>query len=143
MIKYIQQQYIDNGIGRWAIVDKSTNLFIGWTGFKLVRDMINNQTNYYDLGYRLIRRFWGQGYATETARASLTYGFDKLNLEEIIATVNCENASSNHVVSKLGFTLHETFYLHEMKHNWYKINKTEWKGRVNNNILPYDISYKK
>ena len=124
MIKYIRQQYVDNGIGRWAIVDKSTNQFIGWTGLKLVKDLINNQTNYYDLGYRLNRKYWGQGYATETARASLSYGFDNLNLNEMIATVNCENAASNKVVEKLGFTLYETFYLHELKHNWYKINRT-------------------
>ena len=121
-IHYVRQQYIDNGVGRWAIVDKSTNLFIGWTGFKLVKDLVNNRTNYYDLGYRLIRRYWGKGIATETAKASLTYGFDKLNLNEIIATVNCENAASNKVIEKLGFTLYETFYLHELKHNWYKID---------------------
>ena len=72
LINYIRQQYIDNGIGRWAIVDKSTNQFIGWTGLKLVKDMMNNQTNYYDLGYRLIRKYWGQGIATETAMASLS-----------------------------------------------------------------------
>lgn len=126
MINYIRQQYVDNGVGRWAVVDKSTNRFIGWTGLKLVKDQINNQTNYYDLGYRLIRRYWGHGYATETALASLSYGFDKLNLNEIIATVNCENVASNHVVSKIGFTLYETFYLHELKHNWYKINKNDW-----------------
>ena len=68
MIKYIRQQYIDNGIGRWAIVDKSTNQFIGWTGLKLVKDMMNNQTNYYDLGYRLIRRYWGQGIRHRNSR---------------------------------------------------------------------------
>jgi RimJ/RimL family protein N-acetyltransferase len=138
MIKYIRQQYIDNGIGRWAIVDKSTNQFIGWTGLKLVKDMMNNQTNYYDLGYRLIRRFWGKGYATETAVASLSYGFDKLNLNEIIATVNCENTASNNVVYKLGFKLCETFYLHELKHNWYKINKRDWTGRLSDKIRLHD-----
>jgi ribosomal-protein-alanine N-acetyltransferase len=125
-IHYVRQQYIDNGIGRWSIVDKSTNRFIGWTGLKLVKDPINNQTNFYDLGYRLNRKYWGKGFATETASASLNFGFDNLNLGEIIATVNCENAASNHVVLKLGFSLTETFYLHNLKHNWYKINKNEW-----------------
>jgi RimJ/RimL family protein N-acetyltransferase len=137
-IHYVRQQYIDNGIGRWAIVDKLTSEFIGWTGLKLVKEVMNKQTNYYDLGYRLIKRYWGQGYATETARASLAYGFEKLNLNEIIATVNCENAPSNHVVSKLGFTLYETFYLHELKHNWYKINKTDWTGKVSDKIRSHD-----
>ena len=140
MIKYIRQQYIDNGIGRWAIVDKSTNLFIGWTGLKLVNYIMNNQTNYYDLGYRLIRKYWGRGYATETAPASLSYGFDTLNLNEIIATVNCENTASNKVVDKLGFTLHETFYLHELKHNWYKINKNDWTASPGNKVRLHDDS---
>jgi ribosomal-protein-alanine N-acetyltransferase len=129
-INYVQQQYKDNGIGRWAIADKSTNQFIGWTGLKLVKEIMNNQTNYHDLGYRMIRKYWGRGYATETARASLSYGFDILNLNEIIATVNCENAASNAVVHKLGFTLYETFYLHALKHNWYKMNKKDWSDKI-------------
>jgi len=122
-IGYVRQQYIDNGIGRWAIIDKSTHQFIGWTGLKLVKDVMNNRTDYYDLGYRLIRKFWGRGYATETALASLQYGFEILNLNEIIATVHCENEASNKVVKKLGFTLCETFYLHDLKHNWYQLTK--------------------
>jgi ribosomal-protein-alanine N-acetyltransferase len=142
-IHYVRQQYIDNGIGRWAIVDKSTNQFIGWTGLKLVKDLINNRTNYYDLGYRLIRKYWGQGFATESAKASLHYGFDTLNLNEIIATVNCENTSSNVIAGKLGFTLSETFYLHELKHNWYKINKDEWTSRLNDKTRLYDNSNRK
>jgi RimJ/RimL family protein N-acetyltransferase len=141
-INYVRQQYINNGIGRWAIVKKSTNRFIGWTGLKLVKDLINNQTNYYDLGYRLIRKYWGQGIATETARASLQYGFDEMKLTEIIATVNCENAASNMVVDKLGFTLCETFYLHELKHNWYKINAGHRTGRLNEKSI-HDKSKRK
>ncbi len=139
-IHFVRQQYIDNGIGRWAIVEKSTNKFIGWTGLKLVKDLINNQTNYYDLGYRLIRKYWGRGYATESAQASLRYGFDKLNLNEIIATVNCENAASNKIVEKLGFTLCETFYLHELKHNWYKMNKNNHNSMRSDKTRLYDIT---
>jgi ribosomal-protein-alanine N-acetyltransferase len=127
-IRYVRQQYFDHGIGRWAIVDKSTGQFIGWTGLKLVKDMINLRTNYYDLGYRLKRKHWGQGFATETAIASLDYGFDILKLNEIIATVNMGNAASNRVVNKLGFTLSGTFNLHDLKHNWYTIDKEEWDG---------------
>jgi ribosomal-protein-alanine N-acetyltransferase len=128
-IQYVRKQYIENGIGRWAIVDKTSNRFIGWTGLKLVKDLINNQTNYYDLGYRLIRKYWGLGISTEAAQASLSYAFDKLDLAEIIATVNCENIASNKLVDKLGFVRLETFYLHNLKHNWYKIDKDNWKRR--------------
>lgn len=41
-INFIRQQYIDNGIGRWAIIDKKTNDFIGWTGLKFVTELTNN-----------------------------------------------------------------------------------------------------
>src|SRR5690606_24565220 len=83
VINFIRQQYVDNGIGRWAIIDKKTNDFIGWTGLKFVTDLTNNHKNYYDLGYRLIKKYWGQGIATETALASLNYAFDKLNADEV------------------------------------------------------------
>ncbi|MEI8053593.1 MAG: GNAT family N-acetyltransferase [Bacteroidota bacterium] len=121
VIKYVHQQYIDNGIGRWAIIDKATNEFIGWTGLKLVKEHINNQTNYYDLGYRLIRKYWGKGIATETAKASIDYGFNVLKLKEIIATIHCDNVASNNVAKKLGFDFVETFDFDGDLHNWYKL----------------------
>ncbi len=121
VIKYVHQQYINNGIGRWAIIDKATNEFIGWTGLKLVKENINNQTNYYDLGYRLIRKYWGKGIATETAKASIDYGFNVLKLKEIIATIHCDNVASNNVAKKLGFEFVETFDFDGDLHNWYKL----------------------
>ncbi len=127
VINFIRQQYIDNGIGRWAIIDKKTNEFIGWTGLKFVTDTINNHQNYYDLGYRLIKKYWGQGIATETAFASLEYAFDKLNATEVYAIADCENDGSNKVLKKAGLTFIETFDLEGMKLNWYKISKTEFK----------------
>src|SRR5690606_25147557 len=70
VINFIRQQYLDNGIGRWAMIEKETNNFIGWAGLKLEKIKINNHINYYDLGYRLIRKHWGKGFATEGATAS-------------------------------------------------------------------------
>ncbi|MDD3687978.1 MAG: GNAT family N-acetyltransferase, partial [Bacteroidales bacterium] len=85
VINFIRQQYKDNGIGRWAISDKKTNEFIGWTGLKFVTDLTNNHKNYYYLGYRLIRKYWGQGIATETAMVSLDYAFTILKVKEVFA----------------------------------------------------------
>src|ERR1035437_6707591 len=86
VIEFIGQQYLTNGIGRWAIIEKSTNNFLGWTGLKLVKEEINNHTDYYDLGYRLIKKYWGKGFATESAKASLDYGFNILQLTDIYAS---------------------------------------------------------
>jgi [ribosomal protein S5]-alanine N-acetyltransferase len=125
VINYIRQQYIDNGIGRWAIIDKNTNDFIGWTGLKFVTDTTNKHKNYYDLGYRLRRIYWGKGIATETAYASLDYAFDNLNIEKVYASADCENMGSNKILRKIGFNFIETFDLDKIKHNWYKIEKIE------------------
>ncbi|WP_316761156.1 GNAT family N-acetyltransferase [Pedobacter aquatilis] len=122
-INFIRAQYLSNGIGRWAIIDKKTNKFIGWTGLKLITEETNHHKNYYDLGYRLIKRYWGQGIATETAIASLEYAFDKLQANEVYAIADCENDGSNKILNKIGFSFIETFNFDGIKHNWYKIER--------------------
>jgi ribosomal-protein-alanine N-acetyltransferase len=123
VINFIRQQYIDNGIGRWAIIDKKTNDFIGWTGLKLVTELTNNHINYYDLGYRIIKKYWGQGIATETASAALNYAFEKLNVDAVYAMTDAENAASNSILKKIGFKFIEEFILDDVMHNWYKMEK--------------------
>lgn len=127
IINFIRQQYKDNGIGRWAIIDKKTNSFIGWTGLKLVTELTNNHQNYYELGYRLIKKYWGQGIATETAFASLEFAFNKLKTEEVYAIADCKNDGSNRILQKVGLQFIETFDFKGIKHNWYKINRTEFE----------------
>ncbi len=127
VIKSIRKQYLENGIGRWAIVEKSTNHFLGWTGLKLVTENVNNQTNYYDIGYRLIRKFWGYGFATESAIASLKYGFDNLKITEIYAAAHIDNIASNKILNKIGLKFIETFSYDDSIHNWYKLKYDEWK----------------
>jgi [ribosomal protein S5]-alanine N-acetyltransferase len=124
MINFVRQQYIDFGVGRWAIIDKKTNEFIGWTGLEWVTKETNNHKNYYDLGYRLIKRFWGQGIATESAFASLDYAFNKLNAKEVYAIADCENQGSNKILKKVGLKFIETFDHEGIKHNWYKMDRS-------------------
>lgn len=126
IIQYVQQQYIENGIGRWAVIEKSTNAFIGWSGLKLVKESRNHHANYYDLGYRLIQKYWGYGYATESARASLSYGFNYLNLQTIYAAAQAENIASNKVLQKCGLKLINQFHENEVLENWYEISQSQW-----------------
>ncbi len=129
IIRFLNQQYEDYGVGRWAIIDKKTNDFIGWTGLEYVTKEVNNHKNYYDLGYRLHRKFWGNGIATESALASLDYGFDHLSLKEIHAIADCQNEGSNKILKKIGFQYIEQFLLDEVPHNWYKIDKKAYTER--------------
>lgn len=123
IIEFIRKQYLENGIGRWAMIEKSTTTFIGWCGLKLVKEITNKHINYYDLGYRLNQKYWGLGFATEAALACISYGFSELKLNEIFAIADTQNKASKHVLEKVGFKLIESFDLEEIPHDWYELRK--------------------
>lgn len=121
VIKFIRKQYTDNGIGRWAVVLKENNEFIGWCGLKYFTEMINNHIHFYDLGYRFMKKHWGKGYATEAAKACIDYGFDKMNLKEMYAMTDSRNLNSNKVLQKLDFTFIEHFDYDGDESDWFKL----------------------
>jgi ribosomal-protein-alanine N-acetyltransferase len=121
IISYIRKQYHDNGIGRWAVVDKKTREFIGWSGLKH-ETKLRKDFHYYDLGYRLKPKFWGKGIATETAFLSLNYGFSEMKLSHIYACAHVENIGSNKVLKKVGFQFLEAFKYEDMLLNWYEFD---------------------
>ncbi|MDB4089115.1 GNAT family N-acetyltransferase [Flavobacteriales bacterium] len=88
--------YERNGFGRWTVVRKEDNEILGWCGLKKRQDGV------IDIGYRFHKKFWNKGYATESARACLNYGFEVLNLEEIIGNTDRENLASIKVLEKIG-----------------------------------------
>lgn len=124
VIQFIRQQYIDNGVGRWAIQDKKTNEFVGWAGLKLERNRINDHENYYDLGYRIKRKYWGQGVATETSKAIVQYGFEQLQLEDIFAIVHKDNLASQVVLNKLNFVVDGLFECDGEPHLWCRLKRS-------------------
>ena len=127
-INFIQNQYQENGIGRFAVIEKSSGLLIGWAGLKFITEPINNHNRFYDLGYRFLPEFWGKGYATESAKAWLRYGFEKKNLHEIFAHAHSENHASNHTIRKLGFEAKGTFIdeLDGAECYWYELKKEKF-----------------
>ncbi|MCY1533665.1 Acetyltransferase (GNAT) domain protein [compost metagenome] len=119
-IAFIQKQYLDFGIGRWAVIEKTTGQFMGWAGLKWITEEINGYRNFYDLGYRLLPRFWAKGFATEAAKASFEYGFSELKLENLYAITHIENLTSKHILQKTGFSFIETFKYQDFHCNWLK-----------------------
>lgn len=123
-IKMVRQQYLDHGMGRWAIIHKATGDFVGWTGLKYEQQF--RPFPYYDLGYRLNPKYWGQGIATTTSFISLKYGFNTLGLSEIHAATDVAHAASNRVINKCGFVLIDTFEYEGVPVNWYRITSAQW-----------------
>jgi len=117
-IEYIRRQYLENGIGRWAVIDKKTSEFIGWAGLKFIGEEINGVSGFYDVGYRLIERYWGRGLATEATNAALDYAFNTLKLPEVYGMCDVRNKASRRVLEKAGFTWLGTFILDGDEHDW-------------------------
>jgi len=85
------------GYGSWATFDKELDEFVG-----AVLLIPYPETNEVEVGYRFNKEHWGRGYATESTKALIQYGFEKLGLKRIIAIAYPENKPSIHVMKKCG-----------------------------------------
>jgi RimJ/RimL family protein N-acetyltransferase len=133
VISMVRNQYQTNGIGRWATIEKETGLFIGWSGLKFITEPENNKVNYHDIGYRFMPPFWGKGYATEVTLAWLHYGFQEMNLKEIIGAAHEDNKASRRVLEKCGLQFVEQFMWHDLTCDWLSISKEYWH-QLNNKV---------
>ena len=86
-----------HGMGYWSILAPS---FIGW----ILLTPLDLHGPGIEMGWRLIRKAWGHGYATEAARPVLNHAFRALALERIIADIDPDNTASIRVALKLGFS---------------------------------------
>lgn len=107
-----------HGFGRWVIIDKTTDNYVGWCGLKKHADgMI-------DLGYRIKREYWGQGIASECAQACLDYGFKHLKLNQIVGRSVKENIASVKILEKIGMQFWKKDTCDGLPNAvWYQIDK--------------------
>ena len=128
-IDSLQQQYTERGIGRWAVILKETQEFIGWSGLRLNTEFpMNGFTNYYDVGYRLKKRFWGKGYATESGLAAIQYAFETMKLKTVYGITEMGNKASHNTLLKIGLDYVENFYCDREGLNlrWYEITSVKY-----------------
>ena len=124
VIEFVRKQYMDNGIGRFAMISKETNEFIGWAGLKFNTEMVNNKVNFYDIGYRLDEKFWGKGYASEASFAWLNYAFETMKIKTLEAAAHSYNVASNRILQKIGMQMTETYLEDGVSWNWYVIENS-------------------
>jgi [ribosomal protein S5]-alanine N-acetyltransferase len=121
VIEHVRAQYVANGIGRWAVIEKNTNEFLGWAGLKLITEPIGGRVNHYDLGYRFRKEHWGKGYGTEAARATIKYAWEVMNLQMLCGIANVDNAASRRILEKMGMQYLHTFEYDGSIHAWYEL----------------------
>lgn len=93
--------------GFWAAIEQATGEFVGWFHFRPAPGSPDDEP---ELGYRLRKSAWGNGYATEGSRALIDKGFAELGVRRIVASTMTVNAASRRVMEKSGLTYVRTFY---------------------------------
>ncbi|GAA3369498.1 GNAT family N-acetyltransferase [Streptomyces sannanensis] len=97
-----QAEFDRRSYGWWAVEVQATGEFIGFAGLDQVDDGM--PFTGVEIGWRLARSAWGQGYATEAALTVLAFGFDTLELPEILAVTTATNLRSQAVMRRIGMT---------------------------------------
>lgn len=90
----------ERGWGLWAVEVPGVAPFVGFVGLNIPsfgQDVV-------EIGWRLRREHWGNGYATEAAREALRFGFEELALDEIVAFTAVQNEPSRRVMERIGMT---------------------------------------
>lgn len=98
-IEHYLASYREHGFGLWAVERRPGGEFIGQAGLMFTPGITPPTV---EVAYGFGKPYWGQGYATEAARACLRYGFEQLGLERIIAVFVPGNTASEQVMRKLG-----------------------------------------
>jgi [ribosomal protein S5]-alanine N-acetyltransferase len=99
------------GFSSWGIIERESGSLIGDVGFGIFEP-----TGEIELGFTLARRYWGHGYATESASACLAAGLAELRTERIIAVVDEANESSLRVAARIGMRRIERIQAHGRPH---------------------------
>ena len=121
-------------LGWWAVVPQGQTEPIGWNGLQYLQE-----TDEVEVGYLLSRQFWGQGFATEGARASLEFGFETLGLQQIIGLTHPENTASQKVLIKCGMHYTEQKEYFGMQLYRYTMSKPFREAAIGGKLNPVII----
>ncbi len=130
----VERHFDTHGYGFWAVEAPGQAPFIGFIGLA-VPAFETSFTPCVEIGWRLARPWWGQGFATEGARAALEYGFERLGLREIVSFTVPGNVRSRRVMEKLGMRHTQDFEhpgidpQHALcRHVLYRLSRAEWSS---------------
>ncbi len=123
-IDWCMECYSSHGIGPWALLKKASDGdLIGFCG---VAPELVDDIEEINLGYRLARRHWNQGFATEAVNAVLSYAFDKKYCESVVVIIEPEHTASVRVAKKAGFGDYTTHEFHDLPVQLYRMTYQDW-----------------
>ena len=133
LVERLKAHIDEKGWGFWAVELKDTKDFIGLVGINSPSDNLPFIPSI-EVGWRLSRKFWGRGYATEAAKASLKFAFENLAADEIVSFTTVQNKPSQSVMKRIGMVNVQENFQHpsvavgsrHREHVLFKITKEEW-----------------
>jgi len=140
MMRIIAERIATTGYGFFALQRKGEEHALGFAGLAIARLEPALPEGSVEIGWRLARRYWGKGYATEAARELLRLGFAERGLEEIVSFAVADNRRSTAVMERIGMT-HDPSrdfdhprmpdsHPHLKRHVLYAIGADEWRQRA-------------
>lgn len=99
-----RREWDNRGLGLFAVEVRATAELAGFTGLS-VPHFVPEIMPAVEIGWRLGRAFWGQGIATEAARAALHFGLADRGLERVVSIIQVGNEASERVAAKLDMRL--------------------------------------
>jgi RimJ/RimL family protein N-acetyltransferase len=126
----------ERGWGLWAVEVRETGEFIGFTGLS-VPSFEAHFMPAVEIGWRLAKGAWGNGYATEAVRAALAHGFGPAGLDEIVSFTATPNVPSQRVMQRIGMVHDEPGDFdhpriadgHRLqRHVLYRIDRAQWES---------------
>ena len=114
------EHWRENGFGLRAAIHKSDHALVGFCGLQFVAGR-----HEIEIGFRLAKKYWGQGLATEATRAVLRHGFEVLGLERVIGLARPANVASQRVLEKSGLKHEKNAHYYGHFVRYYAIERTE------------------
>ena len=130
-----QAQIDERGWGNWAVERRDTQEFIGFVGLTVPKRVLPFSPCV-EIGWRLARAHWGQGFATEAARAVLRAGFQQIGLGEIVSFTTLLNLPSRAVMGRIGMIDAQQNFEHPgvpeghafRMHCLYRLRREQWQA---------------
>ena len=101
LVDRIEADFEAQGYGLWAAEVPGVAPFIGFVGLNIAK-FEAHFTPALEVGWRLDRPYWGNGYASEGGRAALGFAFGELGVDEVVSFTNVQNERSRRVMERLG-----------------------------------------
>ena len=128
-LRRMQRHFEEHGYNYFATELRTTGELLGFIGLAYQTYEVEFLPAT-DIGWRLKRSAWGQGYATEGALRCLTFAFEELGLKRVVSTCVLANSRSENVMKKIGMTRMGEFKHPKLVHHpdfeksvWYQINR--------------------